>query len=178
MSKTVVIYKSKYGSTKKYAEWIATALGADIFEASKIDATDMQKYSTIIYGGGLYASGILGISLITKAFDKLKDKNLVVFTVGLADPSNTEQFIPVIDKNLTKEMQKSIKLFHFRGAIDYKNLGLIHKSMMALLKNKVSKMPQDKMDDETKMMIETYGQVVNFTEQSSIKPLIEFCNGL
>jgi len=75
-------------------------------------------------------------------------------------------------------MQKSIKLFHFRGAIDYKNLSLIHKSMMALLKNKVSKMPEDKMDDEAKMMLETYGQVVDFTDQSSIKPLIEFCNGL
>ncbi len=178
MSKTVIIYKSKYGSTRKYAEWIATALSADIFEASKIDVRGMQNYSKIIYGGGLYASGILGVSLITKEFDKLKDKNLIVFTVGLADPSNTEQFIPVIDKNLTKEMQKSIKLFHFRGTIDYKNLSLIHKSMMALLKNKVSKMPEDKMDDEAKMMLETYGQVVDFTDQSSIMPLIEFCNGM
>lgn len=97
----------------------------------------MQKYSTIIYGGGLYASGILGVSLITKAFDKLKDKNLVIFTVGLANPNNTEQFVPVVDKNLTKEMQEVIKLFHFRGAIDYKNLGFIHKVMMSLLKNKV-----------------------------------------
>ncbi|WP_346869078.1 flavodoxin domain-containing protein [Clostridium sp. UBA5119] len=178
MNKTVVIYKSKYGSTKKYAEWIATELDADIFEASKIDVTDMQNYSTIIYGGGLYASGILGVSLITKAFDKLKDKNLVVFTVGLADPSNTKQFIPVIDKNFTKEMQDRIKLFHFKGAIDYKNLDFIHKSMMALLKNKVSKMPEDKMDDEAKIMLETYGQVVDFTDKSSIKLLIEFCNGL
>ncbi len=52
------------------------------------------------------------------------------------------------------------------------------KYMMALLKKKVSKMPEDKMDDEAKMMLETYGKVVDFTDKSSIKLLIEFCNGL
>lgn len=33
MKKTAVIYKTKYGSTKKYAEWIAQNLSCDIFDA-------------------------------------------------------------------------------------------------------------------------------------------------
>ena len=177
MNKTVVVYKSKYGSTKKYAEWIASALNADIFEVSKIGVEDIGKYSTIIYGGGLYASGILGVSTITKAFDKLKDKNLIVFTVGLADPKSTE-FDSIINKNFTKEMQQIIKVFHFRGAIDYKKLGFLHRAMMAMLKSQISKTPEDKRDDETKMMLETYGKTVDFTDQSSISLLIESCNEL
>lgn len=33
--KTIVIYKSKYGSTKKYAEWIADALNCTAVDAKK-----------------------------------------------------------------------------------------------------------------------------------------------
>ena len=34
--KTVVIYKSRTGFTKKYAEWISEELSADIFDVSKV----------------------------------------------------------------------------------------------------------------------------------------------
>ncbi|WP_366936885.1 flavodoxin domain-containing protein [uncultured Clostridium sp.] len=36
MNNTVVVYKSKYGSTKKYAEWIAEELSSDIIENNKL----------------------------------------------------------------------------------------------------------------------------------------------
>ncbi|ELC8442375.1 flavodoxin [Clostridium perfringens] len=178
MNETVVIYKSRYGSTKKYAQWISESLNADIFESNKIRSNELDKYKTIIYGGGLYASGITGFSLIRKNFNKLKDKNLILFTVGLANPINKEQFAPILEKNLSEEMKSKIKVFHFRGAIHYKKLSFIHKSMMAMLKKSVERIAEDKRDAETKMMLETYGQVVDFTDKTSIKPLIEYCNHL
>ena len=78
----------------------------------------------IIFGGGLYASGINGISIITKNYDLIKEKDIIVFTVGLADPNIEEQFIPIINKNFTDEMKEKIKIFHLRGGIDYKKLGV------------------------------------------------------
>lgn len=178
MDNTVVIYKSKYGATKKYAQWISESLNAEIFESSKINMKDLLKYKNIIYGGGLYASGISGFSLIYKNFNKLKDKNIILFTVGLANPSNKEQFTPILEKNLSEEMRKKIKTFHFRGAIDYKRLSFIHKSMMAMLKKSVERLDENKRNEETKMMLETYGQVVDFTDKTLIAPLINFYNTL
>ena len=70
----IVVYKTKYGSTKTYAEWIAEELSADIRDAKTVKADDLLKYDTIIYGGGLYAEVINGVSLITKNYEKLKDK--------------------------------------------------------------------------------------------------------
>lgn len=150
MNETVVIYKSRYGSTKKYAQWISESLNADIFESNKIRSNELGKYKTIIYGGGLYASGITGFSLIRKNFNKLKDKNLILFTVGLANPIDKEQFAPILEKNLSEEMKSKITVFHFRGAIDYKKLSFIHKSMMAMLKKSVERIDEDKRDAETK----------------------------
>ena len=60
--KGIVIYKSKYGSTKKYAEWISERTGFDCVEAGKVNAKRLADYDTVIFGGGIYASGIAGIS--------------------------------------------------------------------------------------------------------------------
>ena len=110
MMKTVVIYKSKTGFTKKYAEWIAEKLSADIFNAAKVNINMLNKYDAIIYGGSLYAVGIIGVNLITKNINKLKDKKIVVFATG-ASPLRDEVVSEVINKNFTTEQQKYIKFF-------------------------------------------------------------------
>ena len=36
--KTIVIYKSKYGSTKDYAKWISEELGCKCYDAKEVKA--------------------------------------------------------------------------------------------------------------------------------------------
>jgi flavodoxin len=173
MGNVAVIFKTKYGHTKQYAEWISEELKCDLFEQSEISAEKMLGYDTTIYGGGLYASGILGIELITKNFSSIKGKNIVVFTVGLADPDIKSQFEPIINKNFTDEMQKKINIFHLRGGINYKELGIVHKAMMAALKSSV-KNKKGELTDEDKQMLETYGEQIEFTDKGTIEPLVSF----
>ncbi len=52
---TIVIYKTKYGSTKTYADWIAEELVCESVDAKSVKIEDLEKYDTIVYGGGLYA---------------------------------------------------------------------------------------------------------------------------
>ena len=174
MSNIAIIYKSKYGSTKKYAQWIAEEAKADLFECSDIGAEKLMKYDTIVYGGGLYASGIIGISTITKNFENLKDKRIIVFTVGIASTDREEIFIPIIEKNFTEEMREKIKFFHLRGGINYKKLGLMHKSMMAMVKTSTSKKSSQELSEDDRELLATYGKKVDFTDKNSIKPLLSF----
>ncbi len=177
MGKAAVVYKSKYGSTKQYAQWIAQALDAGLFDVSEVRAQDMDGYDTVILGGGLYASGVLGSDFITKNYGGLKGKNLVVFTVGLANPRLTD-YSDIIEKNFPQEIRNSIKIYHFRGAIDYKNINLKHKAMMSLLVKKVNRIDEKDRDEEMKQLIDTYGQTVDFTDEASIAELISYCRGL
>ena len=39
MSKGIIIYKSKYGSTKKYAQWLKEATGFEVMEVKKAKQT-------------------------------------------------------------------------------------------------------------------------------------------
>lgn len=181
MNKTAVIFQSKYGATKRYAQWLAEALSCDIFDRKAVKATDLDPYDTIVYGGGLYAGGVLGIDLLTKNFDRLLDKNLILFTCGLADPadsSNTGNIRQSLNRVLTAPMREKVKIFHLRGAIDYRKLGAADKAMMALLHKMTLKKDYDSLRNEDKEMLATYGQVVDFTDKAALLPLVDYIRGL
>lgn len=112
--KAIVIYKTKYGSTKTYAKWISEELGCEMVDAKDIKIEDILKYDTIIYGGGLYAEVINGVSLITKNLDKLDGKKIVVYSTGITPLDCTEYYDKyVIEKNFKKEMLEKIKVYNF-----------------------------------------------------------------
>lgn len=103
MKSIAIVYKSKYGSTKKYAQWITEEIRGDLFESSEVTTNKLMEYDIIVYGGGLYASGIAGISVITKNFDALKHKDIIIFTVGLGSTNRDEVFHPIINKTFSKD---------------------------------------------------------------------------
>ena len=64
MNNIAVVYQTHYGTTLKYAEWIAESLDADLLNRKKVSVSDLSQYDMIIYGGGLYAGSILGVDLV------------------------------------------------------------------------------------------------------------------
>ena len=168
--KIAVIYKSHYGTTKQYAEWIAEALDAKLLERSSVKSEDISDYDLVIFGGGLYASGILGINLVTKN----PPKELILFTVGLANPEETD-YSKILDKNLPAELRNKVKVFHFRGGIDYKKLNIVHRGMMAVMKKMtIGNKDYTQLNNEERAFIDTYGKEVDFTKQNDITPLIDY----
>ena len=174
--KIVVIYKSKYGTTKKYAEMISKELNADLYEQNKITTKMLLNYDIIIYGGPLYAGGIPGIRLIKNSMPILENRKVILFTVGLSDPTDEENINNIrngIKKVFTKQELEKIDIYHLRGGIDYTKLNFIHRNMMKILYSQISKLPKEQLHGENKDFIETYGKVVNFVDKNTIKPIIE-----
>ena len=62
--KGIILYTSKYGATKRYAEWLKEATGFDCLETKNTKIKDVVQYDSIILGGGIYASGIAGLSFL------------------------------------------------------------------------------------------------------------------
>ncbi len=169
----VVIYKSKYGSTKKYAEWIAKELDCPIFDAKNISKDDLTKYDTIIYGGGLYAEIISGVSLITKNFEKLKNKKVVVFSTGIT-PLDCRDYYDkmVVEKNFKTEMLDKIKVFNFMGKMILSELSLPHRTAIKALKKLMS--GKENPSEMEKLLVELCDKDGDFTDKSAIKDLIEY----
>ena len=169
--KTVVIYKSKTGFVKKYAEWIAEELSTDIFEASKVTPDMLTTYDIVIYGGGLYAVGINGVSIITQNLDKLEGKKVVVFATG-ASPFREETINEVRDKNFSYEQQKHIRFFYLRGGFDYSKLKPFDKVLMTLLKWKMKS--KKELTPDERGMLTAYDKPADFTRKKNIDEIISY----
>lgn len=170
---TIVIYKTKYGATKKYAEWISEELGCDMVNAKDIKIDDILKYDTIIYGGGLYAEIINGVHMLTKNMDKLKDKKIAVFTTGLT-PTDCRDYYDkmVIEKNFKLGVPENVKLFNYVGKMLVSELSLVHRTALKTLK----KLMQGKENptDMEKLLIELCDADGDFCDKEAIKALIEY----
>lgn len=85
MAKSIVIYTSKRGSTKQYAEWIAEDLSGEALPLSDAYGMDLHGYDCIIYGGWIRGSGIVDFDKFAKMLDDELMSRLIVFGVGFAD---------------------------------------------------------------------------------------------
>ena len=169
MRNIAVIYKSKYGATKQYAEWIAAAVNATLWEASTVKPAQWASFDAVIYGGALYAGKIAGAELIAEK----SCSPLAVFTVGLANPK-TKDYSAILNQNFTQEFLAKTMVFHLRGSIDYGKLGFVHRGMMAMVKNFLSRKNETKLSDEDKVLLNTYGGSCSFIKKSDIEPILAF----
>ncbi|HSQ89667.1 flavodoxin domain-containing protein [Romboutsia sp.] len=170
--KIAVIYKSKYGSTKRYAGWIALRLDADLYEVSDIRPKDLDDYDIIIYGGGLYIGNINGLKFLTKNYGRIKNKKIIVFTVGMESDSN-DLNNRIVNKNFDKEIIKNITVFNFRGAFDYRQLNLIDKLLMKGLKNNISKKNIRDLTKDDKIIVEGFERLIDLCDKKAIDILVE-----
>lgn len=171
--KTIVIYKTKYGSTKAYAEWIAEALGCDAVDAKTVKAADLAEYDTIIYGGGLYAEVINGVTLITKNIEKLRDKKIIIFTTGIT-PMDCRDYYDtyVIEKNFKTGVPQNVKIFNYPGKMVLKELSLVHRTALKSLKKIMS--DKENPTELEKMLIDLCDADGDFSDKTLIGELVEY----
>lgn len=171
--KTIVIYKSKYGSTKAYATWIAEALGCEVCETKSVKVDELLTYDSIVCGGGLYAEIIAGANLITKNIEKLKDKKIAIFTTGITPPDCRKYYDgEVIEKNFKQGVPENIKLFNFPGKMILEELSTPHRLAIKALKKIMS--GKENPTDMEKLLVELCDTYGDFTDKNAITPLIEY----
>lgn len=177
MNRIVVIYSSRYGFTKQYAQWIANALSCPLYERKNFKKEDFSSFDTIIYGGGLYAGGVSGLRRFSKNYPLMIHKKIILFTCGLSDPcdpKNVSHIQKTLSGQIPMEMKKQTIFFHLRGGIDYNRLHFIHKSMMAMLHKKISNVSPQNLSTEDTLFLQAYGTYVDFTGKKSIHPILEY----
>lgn len=171
--RTIVVYKSKYGSTKQYAEWIAKELSCDAVDAKNVKIDDLEKYDTIIYGGGLYAEVINGVILLTKNMDKLEGKKLIVYSTGITPLKYREYYDKlVIEKNFKPEMLEKIKVYNFLGKMILDELTIVHRTALKTLK-KIMQGKENPTEME-KLLVELCDANGDFSDREAIKDLVEY----
>jgi menaquinone-dependent protoporphyrinogen IX oxidase len=174
MKNGIILYKSKYGATKKYAKWLAETLGFDCMENKNIGIKNILQYDTIILGGGIYASGIAGLSFLERHIDKIAGKKIIVYCVG-ASPYEQEAFAEIYKHNF-KDKLEGIKCFYCRGAWKENEMTFPDRTLCKMLQKAVVKKEPTTYAVWEKALMSATGQNCDWTDKEYIKPLVEYVN--
>ncbi len=170
MNKTIVLYESHYGSTRTYAHWISDALECEYKRLNDFDLGSLKEYDTVIYGGGMYAVGILGLKKFKKALEGLSDKKVFVFAVGLS--TITDKTLEHVRTSNLDGALRDTPLFMFRGKFDISEVSFKHKVLMKVLAKKVKNKKEPLTDDE-RGILKCVSEPVNAMEKTQIEPLLK-----
>ena len=140
----IIIYGSQYGTTKQYAQELSKKTGIKAEEYVNIE--DINQYGTIIYIGALYAGSVLGMKKTLNKISNPSNKKIIIATVGLADPTDEENINNIregIKRQLSEDIYNQASIHFLRGGIDYSQLNLKHKTMMAFVHKRSKRLKEE-----------------------------------
>ena len=175
--KTLIIYTSQTGFTKKYAGWIAERMGADLLdlkEARKKEEGFFEPYEAIVYGGWAMAGNLVKSKWFLEKAPAWKDKRLAMFCVG-GSPNDNPDVEVSLQKMLTDEQRLYIKAFYCQGGFDYEKMNvpsrLAMKMFVSMLKKK-----KDATEAE-KTMAQMISSSYDISDKKYIDPIVEYLEG-
>ena len=172
-NKIALVYKSKYGNTKKYVNWLKENIECDVYERDKVKIKQLLKYDTIIYGAGIYMGKLNGFNLIKNNINKLLKKKIIVFAVGCSLES--QKNLDKIKKSNLIGLDEKVKLFYFRGGLDFKNLKFCDKMALKFFRNTLAN-KKEPLGKEERLILTYYEKAHDWTNEESLKPLIKYVN--
>lgn len=142
----IILYSSKTGFTRKYAELLALELGCTALPLSRAPA-DLSGYTAVVFGSRLHAGIFDGWKKAQKLLQSRGAKQLMVFATG-AMPNEAEDTIQKIwEQNLTPAEREAIPHFYLQAGLCYEKMGGVDRAMMKFaawaMSRKKAKTPED-----------------------------------
>lgn len=175
--KVLIVYTSQTGFTKKYAEWLAAKMAADVLtiqEAKKKKEAFFQEYDAIVYGGWAMAGSVVNSKWFLQKAALWKGKRLALFCVG-ASPEENPDVEESLRKLLTDEQRTYIKAFYCQGGLDYAKMKaptkLAMKALVAALRKKKDASQKEK--DMAEMLSRSY----DISDEKYLDPIVQYLEG-
>ncbi|WP_302626254.1 flavodoxin domain-containing protein [uncultured Eubacterium sp.] len=172
MKNGIIIYQSKYGATKKYANWLMEITGFDCIETPKARLEMVIQYESIVLCGGVYASSIAGLSFLKKNFRNLKGKKIAVFCVG-ASPYD-EKALNDIKKLHLKDELSDIPLFYGRGAWNESRMSFKDRTLCKLLQKAIAKKNPNTYEPWMKALMSAVGKSCDWTDKKYLTSIQKY----
>lgn len=162
-SKVLVAYRSKYGSTKQYAEWIQQGTRGDLIDIGGGDAPDLAGYDILIIGGYVRTGNIVVAPFIKDHWGVMKGGKVILFTTS-GTPPRHPKIQSIYEKSLPEEIRKGITYFPLPGRISGKDLTLWDKFLIVI--GKIAE------PDET--LKKDMGKDFDAVRRENLSPFFEF----
>ncbi|WP_167957459.1 flavodoxin domain-containing protein [Anaerosporobacter faecicola] len=161
--KRIVVYQSKTGFTKQYAEWIAEELNCTAIDIKHVKMTQIQENDQVIFGGWIMGGMISGLNKIRK----MNPKNLVVYAVGSTPEDIVDQ-----EKIKGQNALQETPFFYMVGGFQFNKLNFLIRGMLNTMKKSTAK-KENKNAEET-FMVEHLGTNFDNSDKKYTQELVRF----
>ncbi len=169
--KTIVIYTSQTGFTKRYAEWISEASGAECVDFKQAKKIKLSDYDAIIFGGWFMAGGIKNLAWFKNQLPSLSaaGKKIIVYGVG-GSPAESPDIPFAMERNFSGEEWKGVKSFYCPGGLNYDKMNFLSRFAMKMLaKSLTSKKDATEKDKDMAQMI---SHSYDISDKKYIEPIL------
>jgi len=169
--KTIVIYTSQTGFTKRYAEWISEASGAECVDFKQAKKIKLSDFDAIIFGGWFMAGGIKNLAWFKKQLQALSaaGKKIIVYGVG-GSPAESPDIPAAMRRNFTEEEWNSLKAFYCPGGFNYEKMSGFSKFMMKMFTTMLAN-KKDASEAE-KNMAQMISHSYDISDKKYIEPIL------
>jgi len=138
----IIIYKSRYGSTRQYAEWVREATGFALYEVRQAPR-DLRAYDTVVIGSSVFAGHVALAKWIVAHWPALQGKRVVLMLVNVtADPEEVAKFVP---QSLPPEIASQLKVFPVGGRYQLERMSFLDRTMIKMVAS-LEKQPEKKQE--------------------------------
>ena len=167
--KTLILYRSKYGSSAKYARMLGEELNCPIQELGK-RLPHLSEYGQTVFVGGIYAGGVSGLNVLRKGQSVWQGKKLALLAVG-ASPYSEEGLVQLKARHCTGVLA-GVPLFYARGAWDEAKMDRKDRFLCSLLQKAVAKKPPEECEEWMAALLQAKGQTCDWTDRAYLEPLL------
>ncbi len=139
--KTLIVYRSKYGCTKQYAEWTKEEMpSADLADIRSVNANQLASYDQIIILSCVYIGRMSATGFITRHWPVLNQKKVFLIAVGMEeDTTDSKPSFQLLPEEIQNGISSYIKL---PGRMDLDRMGFFDR----LIIKKMGGKTEDKTD--------------------------------
>ena len=172
--KQIIIYKSRTGFTKQYAQWLAQSLKCDCIPQEDAGGVRLSDYDVIIFGSSFSAGNIEEIKWYKETvlpFDKIN----VVFVTG-ALPQNSPEAVRAVEQNFSRQERQKIRTFYLQSGLNYEAMNLGDKLLMKVFRGMLK--GRKPHTEEERSFLELMQKSFDHSEPENLEPMLNYIQGL
>ncbi|MDE6763764.1 MAG: hypothetical protein K2J73_08810, partial [Oscillospiraceae bacterium] len=179
MKKIALVYSSKSGHTKQYADWLKEDVGdIDVIPVAAFSPSQTMAYKLVIFACGVYGDKLSIMDFVKKNITAMSPQKTMIMAVSWYTNDSEEAKKKLTEENYPEQFKNNVPLFVLNSGVDKKSLSAMDKMKLTAAQVMIDKKDGRSSDDINALaIIKGYSDQTSKDNLASIKKAIdEFFN--
>ncbi|MCM1023864.1 MAG: hypothetical protein NC395_07370 [Prevotella sp.] len=175
MKKIAVVYSSKSGHTKQYADWLKEDVAdVDVIPVANFSPSQTMAYKLVIFACGVYGDKLSIMDYVKKNITAMSPQKTMIMAVSWYTNDSEEAKQKLIGENYPEQFKNTVPIFVLNSGVDKKSLSAVDKMKLTAAQMSIDKKEGRSSDDINALaIIKGYSDQTSKDNLASIKQAID-----